>query len=108
MLAERSLCAQAPTMPTLTTQLRCRYGKEVPEGDDRNLSALLLDQVEFADVILVNKVDLLADQPGAVDRLVHGLQQLNPRARIVPCKHCKVPLQAVINTGMFDFDQVGG
>lgn len=46
-----------------------RYGDEVPEGDERTVSGLLLEQVEFADVLLLNKMDLLRStgvcvQPG--------------------------------------------
>lgn len=47
-------------------ELRDRYGEDqVPEGDDRTISNLLLDQIEFADVILLNKTDLLTPQPTA-------------------------------------------
>jgi G3E family GTPase len=65
--------------------------------------------VEFADVILLNKVDLMPHTKGksSVTRLRQSLQQLNPRAKVLECDHCNVPLTAVLNTGAFDMAQVG-
>lgn len=63
---------------------------------------LLIEQVEFCDVIVLNKTDLIdaADK----ERLAGILRQLNPRARIVEARFGQVPLDAVLNTGLFDFD----
>ncbi|KAF8059687.1 yciC [Scenedesmus sp. PABB004] len=87
-------------------ELKDRYGgAEVPEGDARTIANLLLDQIEFADVILLNKTDLLpggkaARRAGAA-RLAAQLAALNPRARLVPTTRCDVPLAEVLLTGRF-------
>ncbi len=67
-------------------------------GDERTVSDLLVDQVEFADVLLLNKTDLATD----VDRLVATLRRLNPAADVVTGRFGKVPLERVFGTGRYD------
>ncbi|MFV0526415.1 MAG: GTP-binding protein [Acidimicrobiales bacterium] len=71
--------------------------------DDRAVSDLLVDQVEFADVVVVTKPDLVA--VGDLERVVALVRKLNPRARIVVAEHGDVPLDAVFDTGLFDEDE---
>ncbi|WP_298830662.1 GTP-binding protein [uncultured Planococcus sp.] len=75
--------------------------QEAAEGDVREISDLLIDQIEFADVILLNKVDLVA--PEERGRLKELLATLNPDAQIIETEHSKVALNNVVNTGLFDF-----
>ncbi|GAA3090949.1 zinc metallochaperone GTPase ZigA [Streptomyces roseofulvus] len=72
------------------------------EGDERTVSDLLMDQVEFADVIVLNKLDLVG--PEETRRLRAALTRLNPQARIVPAVHGRVPLELVLGTGLFDVE----
>jgi len=76
-------------------------GESLGEEDERTVSDLLIDQVEFADVIIVNKVDLITSDER--ERLEHALRQLNRDAEIVDASFSKVPLDKVIGTGQFDF-----
>lgn len=70
------------------------------DGDARSIADLLVDQVEFADVILVNKTDLVsAATLGAVETLV---RRLNPRAGLIRTDHGVVDLARVLDTGLFD------
>ena len=78
-------------------------GESLGEEDERSVSDLLVDQVEFADVILISKTDLV--EPADVDRLTAILRTLNTDARIVPIAHGEVDLDAVLNTGLFDFER---
>ena len=73
------------------------------EGDDRTIVNLLTDQVEFANVILLNKTDLVSEPD--LRNLYDIIHKLNPEARIIPSNHSKVNLRDVINTGLFDFDK---
>ncbi len=73
------------------------------EGDDRTIVNLLTDQVEFANVILLNKTDLVSEPD--LSNLYDIIHKLNPEARIIPSNHSKVNLRGVINTGLFDFDK---
>ncbi len=73
------------------------------EGDDRTIVNLLTDQIEFADVIILNKTDLVdADTVGVIRA---ALKKLNPEANIIESSFGKVDLNQVINTGRFNFEQ---
>ncbi|GHI03397.1 cobalamin biosynthesis protein [Streptomyces cellostaticus] len=73
------------------------------EDDERTVSDLLVDQVEFADVIVLNKLDLVDE--AIAGRLRATLARLNPLARIVPAVHGRVGLQEVLGTGLFDLER---
>ncbi|MFF4249623.1 GTP-binding protein [Streptomyces sp. NPDC001663] len=73
------------------------------EDDERTVSDLLVDQVEFADVIVLNKLDLV--DAGAADRLQAVLTRLNPAARIVTATHARVDVQQVLGTRLFDLER---
>ena len=73
------------------------------EGDDRTIVNLLTDQVEFANVIILNKTDLVSEPE--LRNLYDVIHKLNPDARIIPTNHSKVNLREVINTGIFDFEK---
>ena len=69
------------------------------EEDARTVVDLLIDQIEFCDVIVINKIDLI--DASARERLARCL---NPRARIEIAEFGKVPLDRVLDTGLFDFE----
>lgn len=71
------------------------------DDDDRNIVDLLVDQVEFADVIVVNKVDLVDDDTLA--RLEELLRLLNPQAEIITARRGRVPLERLLHTGRFSW-----
>ncbi|MBI0326798.1 GTP-binding protein [Burkholderia plantarii] len=72
------------------------------DEDDRTLVELLIEQIEFCDVLVVNKADLVsADQLARLQRI---LASLNPRARQVASRFGEVPIAEVIATGRFDFE----
>lgn len=73
------------------------------EADERTVVDLLVDQVEFADVLVINKADLV--EPDALASLEALLQKLNPAARIVRTSFGQAPLDALLNTGRFNFEQ---
>lgn len=81
-----------------------RYKKEnVPEEDDRNISDLMVDQIEFANVIIVNKCDMV--QPSEVARVRALIKQLNPDARVITTSHCDVDLSEILNTHLFSYEK---
>jgi G3E family GTPase len=78
-------------------------GLGADDEDDRTIASLLVEQIEFADVIVVNKTDLVdAEQLGEVRALV---QRLNPAATIVMTDHGRVAMDQVLGTGRFDLDR---
>ncbi|SMF93530.1 GTPase, G3E family [Methylomagnum ishizawai] len=78
-------------------------GQGLGEEDERNLADLLVDQVEFANVILIGKADLVSGEE--LRNLTAILRQLNPDADILPVVMGRVPLERVLDTGRFDFAQ---
>lgn len=78
-------------------------GLDQYEGDERTVSDLLMDQVEFADVIVLNKLDLVGEQEGV--RLRAALSRLNPAARVIPSRFGRVPLDDLLGTGLFDLEK---
>ncbi len=69
------------------------------EDDDRDLSMLLADQIEFANVIVLNKIDLVTEEERRT--LTAILSKLNPEAVVVQADHGRVPLDRILNTGLF-------
>ncbi|PYZ96178.1 cobalamin biosynthesis protein CobW [Alteribacter lacisalsi] len=78
-------------------------GEGVDETDHRDVVDLLTDQVEFADVIVVNKADKVPSEE--LTHLQAVLTKLNPGARIVSAAFGSVDLSLVLNTGLFDFEK---
>ncbi|MEU1789532.1 GTP-binding protein [Streptomyces sparsogenes] len=78
-------------------------GLDQYEDDERTVSDLLMDQVEFADVIILNKLDLVT--PETAERLAAALSRLNPAARLVPATHGRVAPAEVLGTGRFDLER---
>lgn len=81
-----------------------RYGEEeLPEGDERTIAELMVDQIEFADVIILNKVSDTTEEN--LKRLRGTVQKLNPGARLIETDYSKVDLKEVLNTGLFSFEK---
>ncbi|MCC3771894.1 GTP-binding protein [Streptomyces sp. UNOC14_S4] len=78
-------------------------GLDQYEDDERTVSDLLMDQVEFADVIVLNKLDLVGERDAT--RLRAALARLNPAARVVPAVRGRVAPAAVLGTGLFDLER---
>ena len=76
---------------------------EVGEDDARSIAHLLIEQVEFADVILLNKTDLVSEDDL---KSLHGIiRSLNREAKIIESSRCNVKLNEIIDTNLFDFDK---
>ena len=73
------------------------------EEDDRTIVNLLTDQVEFANVIILNKTDLVS--PHQLGELKAIIKKLNPEATLLTLEFGKVPAKAILNTKSFDFAQ---
>jgi len=78
-----------------------RFHQENPE-DPEGLALLLASQVEFADVIILNKQDLVS--PKDLEDLKTLINQVNSRAKILESSYGIVPLEEVLGTGRFDYD----
>ncbi|MCP4889202.1 MAG: GTP-binding protein [Planctomycetaceae bacterium] len=75
----------------------------VNEDDRRNIVDLLVDQVEFANVIVINKTDLVS--PIELEQLRQVIHRLNPGAKIFDSLESRVPLREVMGTGLFQLSE---
>lgn len=73
------------------------------EDDFRTIVNLLTDQIEFANVILLNKTDLVSAETLGV--LKAAINKLNPGAKIIESTFSKVNPNEILNTGLFDFEE---
>jgi G3E family GTPase len=72
------------------------------DEDDRNIVHLLIDQVEFANVILLNKTDLVSNKQ--LDTIEATIKKLNPGAKIFRTQHSLIDLKEILDTNLFDFE----
>lgn len=75
----------------------------VSEDDERTISDLLIDQIEFCDVLILNKADLVADKD--LEQLEIILRKLQPSAKFIKTSFADVSLTEVVNTGLFDYEK---
>lgn len=78
-------------------------GETLGEEDDRSITDLLIEQVEFADVILISKIDLISSAER--EELTAILGRLNAHADILPMSMGQVPLARILDTNRFDFER---
>ncbi len=78
-------------------------GESLGDDDERTIVDLLVDQIEFADTIIINKTDLVDAEQLALVRKV--IRALNPVAELVETDHGQVALDQVLDTGRFDFQR---
>ena len=75
-----------------------------PDGEgEKNIADLLIEQVEFANVILVNKVDLVSEEER--EQLVRVVSTLNPKAKILCTSYSKVDLKEILNSHLFSMEE---
>ncbi|WP_367255338.1 zinc metallochaperone GTPase ZigA [Pseudomonas sp. stari2] len=78
-------------------------GEILGEEDERSITDLLIEQIEFADVLLISKIDLISSRER--EELMAILKRLNANAEIIPMVMGEVPLEKILNTHRFDFDR---
>lgn len=78
-------------------------GESLGDDDERSITELLIEQVEFADVIVISKIDLISSCER--QELMAILQKLNAQAEIIPMVMGEIPLRKILNTGRFNFEK---
>lgn len=75
-----------------------------PDIKEDDLENLIIEQIEFCNIILLNKVDeISAEDKKEIYAVIRALQ---PKAKIIECNYCDVPLSEILNTHLFDFEDV--
>ncbi|WP_434602382.1 zinc metallochaperone GTPase ZigA [Pseudomonas sp. Z4-7] len=78
-------------------------GETLGDEDERSITDLLIEQIEFADVILISKIDLISRSER--EELSAILSRLNAQAQVIPMVMGQVPLGQILDTGRFDFER---
>ena len=86
-----------------STDFLADRGESLGEEDKRSLVDLLVDQIEFADVVVLNKMD--AATPEEADAARKIVRSLNPEAELIETTMSRVALDRVLDTGRFDFER---
>ena len=72
--------------------------------DEEDIENLIIQQIEFCNIILLNKASEVSPKElGRIREILHALQ---PKATIIDCDYCNVELDVLLNTNMFDFERV--
>ena len=88
----------------MKSEFECGDSLTRKDLDEEDIENLLIEQIEFCDLILLNKSAEVTDKERG--RLREIIRALQPRARIIECNYCDIPLRDLLNTGLFDFEQV--
>lgn len=72
--------------------------------EEEDIESLIIQQIEFCNIILLNKIDEVSEKEAATIKNV--IRALQPKAEIIECNYCDVDLQRLLHTSMFDFEQV--
>ena len=102
-----------PTLDCIVTVVDAlRMQSEFACGDDltkkdlgeEDIENLIIEQIEFCNIILLNKIsEVTPDEAGRIRAIIRAIQ---PKARIIECDYCDVDLADLLNTGLFDFEDV--
>ena len=77
-----------------------------PNLEEDDIENLVIQQIEFCNIILLNKAsEVEKTDLGRIKEIIRAIQ---PKAEIIECDYCDVPLEKLVGTGMFDFDEVAG
>lgn len=85
-----------------TADLLSARRNDVTPEDERTVSDLMVDQIEFADVIVLNKIDMVSAEQR--ERVLTLIKQLNHRCTVIESSYGKIDVSAIVNTGMFNLE----
>ncbi len=88
----------------MKSEFGCGENLEKEDIDEEDIENLIIEQIEFCDIILLNKIsEVTQDEAAHIKAVIRALQ---PRAEIIECDYCDVELNELINTRLFDFESV--
>lgn len=85
-----------------TADLLSARRDDVTPEDERTVSDLMVDQIEFADVIVLNKIDMVSAEQR--ERVLSLIKKLNHRAKVIESSYGKIEVNEIVNTGMFNLE----
>lgn len=88
----------------MKSEFGCGENLEKEDIDEEDIENLIIEQIEFCNIILLNKIsEVTADEAAHIKAVIRALQ---PKAEIIECDYCDVDLNELINTHLFDFENV--
>lgn len=88
----------------LESEFSCGDSLQRRDIDDEDIENLIIQQIEFCNIILLNKIsEVTADQAARIRAILRAIQ---PKAQIIDCDYCDIDLDLLLNTDMFDFEDV--
>lgn len=88
----------------LSSEFGCGDALQRKDLDEEDIENLIISQIEFCNIILLNKIsEVSRDEADRIRAIIRALQ---PKSRIIECDYCDVPLAELINTHLFDFERV--
>lgn len=96
----------ASVVDTLRLRDEFGMGKDLqrPGIEEHDIESLVIQQIEFCNIILLNKISEVTREDAAEIKAV--VKAIQPAAEIFECNYCDIPLDKLLNTGMFDFERV--
>ncbi len=88
----------------MQSEFSCGHDLERENIDDEDIENLLIQQIEFCNIVLLNKVSEVTEDE--VERVKEIIHHLNPGAQIIETDYAQVDLDRIVNTKMFDYEQV--
>ena len=90
-----------------STQFLIDMKMNATDKDNRAFSKLIMEQIEFANIILLNKTDLLKDKdkPDELNKIKQLITSVNPKAKVITTKYSKCDLKNIFNTGLYNVDE---
>ena len=86
-------------------RLRDEFVEKLSDTSDQSdLSQLVINQIEFCNLILLNKVSMVSEDEREHIRAI--IRAIQPKANIIDCDYCDVPFAEILDTNLFDFEQV--
>lgn len=90
----------------LRDEFGCGESLEKAERGEENLENLVIQQIEFCDIVLLNKVSLISKEE--LKRVKMTIRALQPTAKIIECDYCDIDINKLIDTNLFDFVEASG
>ena len=85
-------------------EFACGDALKKPHLDEEDIESLVIQQIEFCNIIILNKVsDVTPEELGRIRAIIRTLQ---PKAKIIECDYGNIDLEEILDTGMFQFDDV--
>lgn len=88
----------------LKSEFGCGGDLDKEHASEGDLARLVIEQIEFCNIVILNKISEVSDDEAAHIKAV--IKALQPQARIIECDYCDVDIEGLVGTGMFDFESV--